>query len=90
MLYITAVHLTDGEAEANITSVRWLNSDEGVSNTSTVAVMVEWLDNGHAASVGGPKGPIRVGVVHPKVGAPYLRTHANREWTDNLRQLPRY
>ena len=33
---------------------------------------------------------VQVGVVHPQYGPPYLRTHADGVWTDNLLALPRY
>jgi hypothetical protein len=86
--YLTAVHYVGGRGEANIESVRWLNSVDGVSKTSTVAAMVVWLGRGNTAWVGGAAGKVQVGVVEPSGGRPYLRTHANGEWTDNLRNLP--
>jgi hypothetical protein len=32
---------------------------------------------------------VDVGVVRPPVGPPYLRTHADGVWTNNLLALPR-
>lgn len=90
MHYITAVRFRGGETESLITSVRWLNVSDGVAGTSNVAAMVEWLDKGNVVFVGSPSGKIRVGVVRPKGKPPYLRAYANKEWVDNLCELPRF
>lgn len=89
MHYVTAVRFSGGETEDCITSVRWLNATDGVAGTSKVGAMVAWLDKGNALYVGGPKGHVRVGVVRPNGKAPYLRAYANKQWIDNLRELPR-
>jgi uncharacterized protein DUF3892 len=87
--YITAVHFSGGSrSEEQIVSVRWLNATGGVSRTSTAEAMIDWIENGNVVYVGGPDGHVRVGVVRPSGRAPYLRTYANGEWTDNLRSLP--
>ncbi len=70
--------------------VRWLNSDSGVSNISNVASMVDWLNKGNTAWVGGPNGRVQVGVSNPEGGRPYLRTHADGAWSNNLRSLPTF
>jgi hypothetical protein len=88
--FVTAVRLKDGETEDRITSVRWLNGSDGVAGTSTTEAMVTWIDKGNKLYVGAPDGKVSVGVVRPKTGSPYLRAYANKEWTDNLRQLPRF
>lgn len=90
MHYVTAVHFSGGGAEQHIASVRWLNTSDGVSNTSTSEAMMAWLEKGNAAFVGGAEGRVQVGVVRPVAGRPYLRIHADGEWTDNLRNLPQY
>lgn len=89
MHYVTAVRFSGGETEDRITSVRWLNAADGVVGTSNVAAMVEWLDKGNALYVGSHDGRVRVGVVRPTGRAPYLRAYANKQWVDNLRELPR-
>ncbi len=89
MHYVTAVRFSGGETEDFITSVRWLNATDGVAGTSKVAAMAEWLDKGNALYVGSPNGRVRVGVVRRKGKAPYLRAYANKQWVDNLRELPR-
>jgi hypothetical protein len=88
--YITAVHFEGGTAAQHIAAVRWLNAAQGISNTSTVASMIAWIDSGNEAYVGGPTGRVRVAVVRPQGKAAYLRTFADSQWTDNLDNLPRY
>lgn len=90
MHYVTAVRLRGGGTEDCITSVRWLNATDGVSGTSDVAAMVQWLDGGNIAYVPSPNGGVRVGVVRPQGKAPYLRAYANKQWVDNLRELPQF
>lgn len=88
--YITAVHFAGGNDHQHISTVRWLNASAGISNTSTVASMVEWLDKGNEAYVGGPTERVRVAVVRPQGRPAYLRTHADAQWTDNLLKLPQF
>lgn len=90
MHFVTAVRMSGGDTEAHITSVRWLNSTDGVSGTSTAQTMVAWIGKGNKLFVGGPYGKVGVGVVRPETGAPFLRAYANKQWIDNLRQLPRF
>lgn len=86
MLYITAVR-TSG-ASPRITTVKWLNGDNGRTGQSSTETMVEWLGKpNNEAQVGGEDGPSWVGVV--KADPPYLRTFADNEWNDNLLALPR-
>jgi hypothetical protein len=90
MLYITGVHLAAGGTRAeHIASVWWLQVD-GKSSTMTTAQAVDYIDKGNTASVGGPKGPVGVQVVRPEGRQPYLRSHADGEWTDNLLNLPKF
>ncbi|MFB7289871.1 DUF3892 domain-containing protein [Actinacidiphila glaucinigra] len=90
MIYITAVHLEGGDKHEHIASVRWENPATGNTGQNTKAQMVNWLDEGgnHKAGVRNGASYVQVGVVHAT--PPYLRTHANGVWTDNLLALPRY
>ncbi|MEU6339818.1 DUF3892 domain-containing protein [Streptomyces sp. NPDC046977] len=90
MIYITAVHLEGGDKHEHIASVRWENPGTGNTGQNTKAQMVNWLDEGgdHKAGVRNGTSSVPVGVVHAT--PPYLRTHANGIWTDNLLALPRY
>lgn len=90
MHYVTAVRFRGGETEDYITSVRWLNGTDGVAGTSAVAAMVDWLDKGNIACVGSPNGKVRIGVVRPQGKPTYLRAYANKQWVDNLCELPRF
>jgi Protein of unknown function (DUF3892) len=90
VLYITAVRLSGGDAERHIAFVRWLNAATGLSKTSSVVAMVNWLEKGNRAYVGGNTGRAEVQVVRSAGQAPYLRSQENGQWTDNLLRLPRY
>ena len=90
MYFLTAIHTEGGETEAHVTNFRWLNSTSGVAGTSSTANMVAWLEKGNSLFVGGPDGKVSVGVVRPAAGTPYLRSFANKQWTDNLKALPRF
>jgi hypothetical protein len=86
---ITAVHLQDGNGHEHITSVRWRNAADGTAGEDTKASMVDWLRKpGSGAYVGGGANRAAVGIVD--VAPPYLRTHADGNWTNNLLSLPRY
>jgi hypothetical protein len=89
---ITAVHMEPSNANSNeaIASVRWVNPADGASDVSTKATMVDWIDNkgGTAYTNNGKRAT--VGTVHPQGRAPYLQTHADGEWNNNLLSLPRF
>lgn len=89
VLYITAVHMEGGSGHEHIAGVAWLNPEGPSSGRSDMATMVDWVrKNEGAARVVDGKTIVTVGVVE---GArPYLRTHADRKWSDNLLALPRY
>ncbi|BAN01228.1 DUF3892 domain-containing protein [Ilumatobacter coccineus] len=89
MVYITAVHMSEGDGHEHIASVQWRNPLDGNTGTSTTAVMVDWIDdkNGDARVQSMPE-DAKVGTVD---GTPkHLRSYANGKWTDNLLALPRF
>lgn len=90
MVYITAVHMSGGIRHEHIASVRWTNPTDRRTGQSTRSEMVDWLRNrkGDARVRDRAGHDVRVGVV--KATPPYLRTYADRVWTDNLLALPRY
>jgi hypothetical protein len=89
MVYIYAVRLDRADHHEHITSVRWKNPDSGASGQSSKAEMVNWITNKKgAAYVCGNGHLARVGVVN--ADPPYIRTHADGVWTDNLLALPRF
>lgn len=90
MVYITAVHMSGGTRHEHIASVRWMNPADRRTGQSTRSEMVDWIRNrkGDARVRDRVGHDVRVGVV--KVSPPYIRTYADRVWTDNLLALPRY
>jgi hypothetical protein len=90
MVYITAVHMSaTGATHEHIESVRWTNPSDKGTGESTRAKMVEWIRGGGIARVRDSAGnDVSVGVVNAT--PPYIRTHADGVWTDNLLSLPRY
>jgi hypothetical protein len=89
MVYITAVHLEAGSGHEHITRVRWSNPADGATGDSARGDMITWIKDQHGvAKVADARGSVDVGVVEAR--PPYLRTHADGRWTDNLLALPRY
>jgi catechol-2,3-dioxygenase len=90
MVYITAVHMEGGTYHEHIASVQWRNPQSDETGESTRAAMVDWIknENGDARVRDDAGHDVRVGVVD--ASPPYIRTYADRVWTDNLLALPRY
>jgi hypothetical protein len=88
--FVTAVRLQGGEEANSISHVRWLNAIDGVAGTSSIAAIVDWMEKGNPLYVGSSNGKVRVGVVRPTGKAPHIRAYANRQWVDNLLELPRF
>lgn len=93
MVFITAIRMNeDGTACEHIAEVQWVNPRTKHVGESSVATMVKFIDD-HGegvAQVQDEDGAVNVGVVRPKSGPPYIRTYANKRWTDNLLALPRF
>jgi len=90
-IQITAIRLSGGNAHEHIVHLWWTNPSNGKTGDNTRGQIVAWIenDNGKAYVDDGKGHRVDVGVVTPKVGAKYLRTHADGVWTDNLLALPR-
>ena len=90
MVYIYAVHMSGGTQHEHIASVKWENPSTGETGQSTREAMVDWIQNkGGDARVRDNVGhDVAVGVVDAT--PPYIRTHADGIWTDNLLALPKY
>lgn len=88
MIYIYEVHMSGGEGHEHIEAVRWKdpNSLEGAENRT--ADIVSWIEDGGEAYACGGGHLARVAVVD--VSPPYLRTHADGYYNDNLLGLRRY
>ena len=90
MVMITQIHMNGaGNRHEHIASVKWRNPDTEKTGTSTVAEMVDFIENqkGVAKVTDGHR-TVDVGVVDAKPR--YIRTHADGVWTDNLLALPRF
>ena len=87
---ITDVRLSGGSQHEHITHVRWRGIETGKSDSSTVATVVDWINDDGTAWVGTGADRIRVRVVRPVSGLRYLRTYADGLWTNNLLSLPRF
>ncbi|HZL04955.1 MAG TPA: DUF3892 domain-containing protein [Coriobacteriia bacterium] len=85
--YITHIRMSPPNASdhEHISEVRW--SQPGSGGECSRAAMVEFIDKGEAVFVHGAP-DAQVGVVH--ADPPYLRTYADRVWTNNLLSLPRF
>jgi hypothetical protein len=88
MIYIYEVRMSGGTGHEHIAALRWKDPDSGEGAQNLVADMVNWVDGGGEAYVCGGGHLARVGVVD--ANPPYLRTHADGYWNDNLLSLPRY
>lgn len=73
----------------HIALLAWTDLSNGTSSSDTKATLVDWIDNrGVDAQVGTGANAVPVGVIRPTYGQPYLRTHADGKWTNNLLNLP--
>lgn len=94
MIYITEVHMgRNGRGHEHIEAVRWEHRGSPEENgESTVEEMIDWIDSKDGfVHVRRGKHDVRVRVVRPANGRPYLRTRADEEdWKDDLLDLPRY
>ena len=86
---MTAIHLVGGREHPHIAEVKWRNPSTAATGKSSRATMVDWIANKNGdARVQDARGEVRVGVVN--ANPPYIRTHADGRWTDNLLALPQY
>lgn len=89
MVYVTAIHLVGGSGHEHIAEFWWLDPQDGKTGKTSRAGMVDYIGNKNGVvKVGGADGPVSVFVVEAQ--PPYLRTGANKQWTDNLLALPKY
>lgn len=77
--------------EDEIVRYRWTNISTGTTGESDKPTMVVWVGNKeNSAYVGSGTNRVLVGVVRPAHGQPYLRTHVDGNWTNNLVNLPTF
>lgn len=88
-VYITARHMVGGTQHEHIASVKWEDVDTHNTGESTRETMVDWIKNKKGkAYVKDGSSKVAVGVV--EATPPYLRTHADGKWTNNLLALPTF
>lgn len=90
MIEITNVHMVGGTQHEHIAELKWKNTSDGKTGATSRADLVAWLEpgSGNRAIVRDGQGCVDVGIV--RATPPYVRTHADGRWTDNLLALPRY
>lgn len=89
-VYIAAVRLSGGTGHQHISSFVWINEQTFKSGISGTAQMVEYLQAGGQVKVSDGKATALARVVEPQAGSPFLQTHADGKWTNNLLSLPRF
>jgi hypothetical protein len=88
MVYVTAIRLSGGAEHEHISSIKWLNCDDGKSGTMPLPDAVTWLESHPGLlQVADPAGPVPVRV-YPRNDKKYLRTVADGKWQNNLLSLP--
>jgi hypothetical protein len=88
VVYITQVRLVGGATHAHISQVFWINPVDNKTGVSTRDEMVTFLRGGGQAFVSDGVRSVAVGVVEAQ--PPYIRTHADGVWADNLLALPTF
>ncbi|WP_069770969.1 DUF3892 domain-containing protein [Streptomyces sp. LUP30] len=91
-IQITAVRLSaGGSRHEHIVRLWWTNPATDKTGENTRAQIVTWIEDeggqAHTSDADGHRAT--VAVITPDHGEKYLRTHADRVWTDNLLALPR-
>ncbi|HEX4533875.1 MAG TPA: DUF3892 domain-containing protein [Rhizomicrobium sp.] len=90
---ITCISKAGGDHEnphVAISSLGWLNEEDGKRGTSTRLEMYEWIkEKSGVAYVRDAQGnQVRVGTAETERGTKYVRTYRDKVWTDNLLALP--
>ncbi|MFZ4841133.1 DUF3892 domain-containing protein [Mycetocola saprophilus] len=89
---ITHVRFNDTRAtEAEIIRYKWRDLSTNAVGDNDKPSLVAWVDvPSNSAVVGSGRNQVQVGVVNPPSGQPYLRTHADGVWNNNLVNLPQF
>lgn len=92
---ITAIRKDNGNHEnphLGITFFRWVNEQTQASGDTSREAMYDWIVNKKGTAYVQDQTGNRAyvyGAISP-FGNPYVRTAANKTWTDNLLQLPEF
>lgn len=91
MMAIEITHVRFGstkKTEDKIVRYRWKNVSTGKIGENDKPSLVAWVDDTTStAYVGSGVNRVNVTSVHPANTQPYLRTHADGKWTNNLVNL---
>lgn len=89
MVQILAIHMEGGNEHEHIAELQWRNPDTGATGKASRSGMVSFIrdENGRAYVQDG-NAKNWVGWVDAR--PPYVRTHADGRWNNNLLALPRY
>jgi hypothetical protein len=88
-MQINAIRMSGGTQHEYISYLAWNRIDNDQNGVSTRQQMVDWLrQSDNRAIVKDKLGCVDIGVVNAT--PPYVRTHADGRWTDNLLSLPRF
>jgi len=90
LIYITAIQMSGGNQHTHIANVMWLDGANGKADISSTEQMIEFIDKPNTVQIGGRQGPVIVAVIRTPGQKPFLRTHADKQWSDNLLALPRF
>jgi hypothetical protein len=89
---VTITHVRYGrtpKTESTMVRYKWRGDSDGSVGENDKPTMVDWIENKNGkAYVGTGSSRVNVGVVdaNPK----YLRTYADKQWTNNLSELPEF
>ena len=89
-VYVAAIHLSGGTGHEHIASFVWVQEGTFKSGISDQMNMAKFIADGGQVKVSDGLRQAAVGVVRPQGGAPYLRSFADGQWTDNLLSMPRF
>jgi hypothetical protein len=92
VVFVTAIHLDAGNGHEHITSVRWWDPSDDTRGTTSTEDMIEFIEEKKGVvRVTDGSTIVNVGVVKPgEAKKPYLKTYADKTWTDNLLARPRF
>ena len=93
MIEITAIKMGGSQQDhEHIAAVKWRNTSTLAIGQSTTQAIIDWLGESQAnqAVVAQDGTWVYVGVETVNGKAPYIRTHADGQWRDNLLTLPRF
>lgn len=85
-----AIRQQGGKGHEHISEVQWRNTSTGQPGQSTSQAIVGWLSESRANQAVVANGSQWVYVAVYPGQRPYIRTHADRKWTDNLLALPHF